>query len=103
MNLIASIQSNSYLSLITLANSISHNFTAEILYKNVSNSWVNNNYSLLEKWLIKKGLPFLDSNLSDASGLSRDNRINTNLMALFLYKIQYSDKFELFNSSLSIF
>ena len=102
MNLIASIPSNSFLSLITLANSISHNFTAEILYKNVSNSWVNNNYSLLEKWLIKKGLPFLNSNLSDASGLSRHNRINTNLMALFLYKMQYSDKFDLFNSSLSI-
>ncbi len=102
LNLIASIPSNTLLSLITLANAISHNFTAEILYKNISNSWGTNNYNVLEKWLINKGLPFLDSNISDASGLSRDNRINTNLMALFLYKIQYSNKFDLFNSSLSI-
>ena len=96
------IYSNPILSLVTLANAESHNFTAESLYKNSSNSWNTNNYLKLKKWLKVKGLPVREIYINDASGLSRDNRITTNLTALFLYKMRYSKQFEFFNSSLSL-
>ena len=99
---ISSIKSNQFLSLITLSNSISHNFTAESLYKNISKTWGENNYKELEKWLKSKGLPLANIKISDASGLSRENQLNTNLIALFLNKMQYSNKFDYFKSSLSI-
>ena len=97
-----SIQSNPLLSLITLANSESHNFTAESLFKNASNTWNDNNYNKLKIWLRNIGLNVNNSNFSDASGLSRNNRITTKLVSEFLSKMQYSRDFNTYQSSLSI-
>ena len=102
LRLINQIDSNPILSLITLANSESHNFTAEILFKNASKSWNYNKYDNLKRWLQYKGLPVKNISIKDASGLSRDNRLTTNLTALFLNKMRYSKQFEFYNSSLSI-
>ena len=96
------IYSNPILSLVTLANAESHNFTAESLYKNSSNSWSTNNYKKLKSWLKFKGLPIKDIFIEDASGLSRENRLTTELTALFLYKMRYSKQFKFYNSSLSL-
>ena len=97
-----SIQSNPLLSLITLANSESHNFTAESLFKNASNTWNDNNYIKLKNWLRNKGLKVNNSKFSDASGLSRNNRVTTKLVSEFLNKMQYSKDFNTYQSSLSI-
>ena len=102
LKMISTIYSNNFLSLITLANSLSHNYTAEILYKNISRTWGENNYKILQNWLIRKGLPIGEIIISDASGLSRDNLVTTKAIALFLYKMQYNNNFEFFKSSLSI-
>ena len=102
LKLVSQIKSNPIISLITLANSESHNFTAESLYKNASNSWNDNTYTKIKYWLKFKGLPVKNILINDASGLSRDNRLTTNLAALFLHKIRYSKQFEFYNSSLSI-
>jgi len=102
LTLINKISSNQILSLITLANSESHNFTAESLFKNASNTWRTNKYGSLKKWLKRKGLPVKNISITDASGLSRDNLITTNLIALFLHKMKFSSQFEFYNSSLSI-
>ena len=96
------IYSNPILSLLTLANSESHNFTAESLFKNASNTWNDNEYIKLKNWLENKGLPVNNTFFADASGLSRKNKITTKLIVLFLDKMKYSNDFKTYQSTLSI-
>jgi len=96
------IYSNPFLSLLTLTNSESHNFTAESLFKNASNTWNDNDYLKLKKWLGNKGLPINNTYFADASGLSRENKVTTKLVALFLDKMRYSNNFKAYQSTLSI-
>jgi len=96
------IYSTPILALLTLTNSESHNFTAESLFKNASNTWNDNDYTKLKKWLENKGLPVTNTYFADASGLSRKNKITTKLVALFLDKMRYSNNFQAYQSTLSI-
>ena len=96
------IYSTPILSLLTLTNSESHNFTAESLFKNASNTWKDNDYTKLKKWLENKGLPVTNTYFADASGLSRKNKITTKLVALFLDKMRYSKDFQAYQSTLAI-
>ena len=96
------IYSNPILSLLTLTNSESHNFTAESLFKNASNTWNDNDYLKLKKWLGNKGLPVNNTYFADASGLSRENKVTTKLVALFLDKMRYSNNFKAYQSTLSV-
>jgi len=96
------IYSNPIRSLLTLINSESHNFTAESLFKNASNTWNDNDYIKLKNWLRNKGLPVDNAYFADASGLSRNNRITSNLVVLFLDKMRYSNDFKAYQSTLSI-
>ena len=96
------IYSTPILSLLTLTNSESHNFTAESLFKNASNTWNDNNYIKLKRWLENKGLPATNANFADASGLSRKNKITTKLVVLFLDKMRYFNDFKAYQSTLSI-
>ena len=96
------IYSTPILSLLTLTNSESHNFTAESLFKNASNTWNDNDYIKLKKWLENKGLPVTNTYFADASGLSRKNKITTKLVVLFLDKMRYFNDFQAYQSSLSI-
>jgi len=100
--LMDSINSNPILSLVTLANAESHNFTSESLFKNASESWNKNSYKKLYFWLKNKGLPIKDLYIADASGLSRNNRVTTNLIASFLHKMQFNSNYESYASTLSI-
>ena len=101
-NKIDQIESNPILSLLTLTNSESHNFTAESLFKNASKTWNDNEYKNLKKWLKNKGLPVTNTYFEDASGLSRNNKITTKLVVLFLNKMKYSSDFNAYQSTLSI-
>ena len=96
------VYSTPILSLLTLTNSESHNFTAESLFKNASNTWNDNDYIKLKRWLKNKGLPVTNSYFADASGLSRKNKITTNLVVLFLDKMRYFNDFQAYQSTLSI-
>ena len=96
------VYSTPILSLLTLTNSESHNFTAESLFKNASNTWNDNDYIKLKRWLEKKGLPATNAYFADASGLSRKNKITTKLVVLFLDKMRYSNDFNAYQSTLSI-
>ena len=96
------VYSTPILSLLTLTNSESHNFTAESLFKNASNTWNDNNYIKIKKWLENKGLPATNAYFADASGLSRKNKITTKLVVLFLDKMRYSNDFNAYQSTLSI-
>ncbi len=96
------VYSTPILSLLTLINSESHNFTAESLFKNASNTWNDNNYIKLKRWLENKGLPATNAYFADASGLSRKNKITTKLVVLFLDKMRYFNDFKAYQSTLSI-
>ncbi len=96
------IYSTPILSLLTLTNSESHNFTAESLFKNASNTWNENDYIKLKRWLENKGLPVSNTYFADASGLSRKNKITTKLVVLFLDKMRYFNNFKAYQSTLSI-
>ncbi len=96
------VYSTPILSLLTLTNSESHNFTAESLFKNASNTWNDNNYIKLKRWLENKGLPVTNTYFADASGLSRKNKITTKLVVLFLDKMRYFNDFKAYQSTLSI-
>ena len=96
------VYSTPILSLLTLTNSESHNFTAESLFKNASNTWNDNNYIKLKRWLENKGLPATNAYFADASGLSRKNKITTKLIVLFLDKMRYFNDFKAYQSTLSI-
>ena len=96
------VYSTPILSLLTLTNSESHNFTAESLFKNASNTWNHNDYIKLKRWLENKGLPTNKAYFADASGLSRKNKITTRLVVLFLDKMRYFNDFKSYQSTLSI-
>ena len=96
------VYSTPILSLLTLTNSESHNFTAESLFKNASNTWNENDYIKLKKWLENKGLPATNAYFADASGLSRKNKITSKLVVLFLDKMRYFNDFKAYQSTLSI-
>nr|WP_245151892.1 D-alanyl-D-alanine carboxypeptidase [Prochlorococcus marinus] len=96
------IYSTPIISLLTLTNSESHNFTAESLFKNASNTWNDNDYIKLKRWLENKGLPTTNAYFADASGLSRKNKITTSLVVLFLDKMRYFNDFKAYQSTLSI-
>ena len=96
------VYSTPILSLLTLTNSESHNFTAESLFKNASNTWNDNDYIKLKRWLENKGLPTTNAYFADASGLSRKNKITTKLVVLFLDKMRYFNDFKAYQSTLSI-
>jgi len=100
--LIDSINSNPILSLVTLANAESHNFTSESLFKNASDTWNNNSYKKLYFWLKNRGLPIKNLYIADASGLSRNNKVTTNLIASFLHKMKFNNNYEIYASTLSI-
>ena len=102
INEINKVYSTPILSLLTLTNSESHNFTAESLFKNASNTWNDNNYIKLKRWLENKGLPATNAYFADASGLSRKNKITTKLVVLFLDKMRYFNDFKAYQSTLSI-
>ena len=96
------VYSTPILSLLTLTNSESHNFTAESIFKNASNTWNDNDYIKLKNWLENKGLPVTNTYFADASGLSRKNKITTRLVVLFLDKMRYFNDFKAYQSTLSI-
>jgi len=96
------VYSTPILSLLTLTNSESHNYTAESLFKNASNTWNDNNYIKLKRWLENKGFPVTNAYFADASGLSRKNKITTKLVVLFLDKMRYFNDFKAYQSTLSI-
>ena len=102
LKIFKNIKSNNILSLVSLANAESHNFTSESLFKNASNSWQYNDYSKLKEWLYYRGLPIKDIKINDASGLSRGNKVTTKLISAFLYKMRFNKNFKSYNSSLSI-
>ncbi|NDC34792.1 MAG: D-alanyl-D-alanine carboxypeptidase/D-alanyl-D-alanine-endopeptidase [Synechococcaceae bacterium WB9_2_112] len=77
-------------SLLSLANTESHNFTAEVLLRQASGSWdlveVRRRATL---WLGEQGLPLQGVRLADGSGLDRANRLTSRLLAALLLRMDH--------------
>ena len=98
------IKSSKLSSLISLANSESHNFTSEILLRHAANSWDYENINKqLYTWIRLNRLNDKSIKIYDASGLSRNNRATTQLFANLLYKINTKYYKDIYFSSMSLY
>tara|TARA_Y100001968_G_scaffold151157_1_gene138323 strand:- start:1142 stop:2443 length:1302 start_codon:yes stop_codon:yes gene_type:complete len=90
-------------SLISLANSESHNFTSEILLRNTFNDWdIQSNMYKVKNWLISNRVPTDGFEITDGSGLSRTNKLTSKGLSYLLYRIKNKEYRDSFISTLSI-
>ena len=74
--------------LLSLANTESHNFTAEVLLRQAAGSWdLQEARQRATLWLMEQGLPMQGSRLADGSGLDRANRLTSRLLAALLLRM----------------
>lgn len=74
--------------LLSLANTDSHNFTAEVLLRQGTDSWdLNQARQRAMQWLSAQGLPMAGVNVVDGSGLDRGNRVTSRLLAALLLRM----------------
>ena len=97
------IESSPMVSLLSLANSESHNFTAEILMRMAAKSWKPNIASKrLYNWLINKKIPVDNFVLVDGSGLSRKNRLTSVGISSLLWMMDQEKLSHFYKSSMSV-
>ncbi|MCT0199376.1 D-alanyl-D-alanine carboxypeptidase/D-alanyl-D-alanine-endopeptidase [Synechococcus sp. CS-1325] len=74
--------------LLSLANSESHNFTAEVLLRQAAGSWnLSTSRGAGLQWLSQQGLPMQGVVLMDGSGLDRSNRLTSRFLAGLLLRM----------------
>ena len=74
--------------LLSLANTESHNFTAEVLLRQGAGSWDLGQAVQLETlWLMEQGLPMQGVRVADGSGLDRANRLTSRFLAALLLRM----------------
>ncbi len=100
---IEEIESAPMISLLSLANSESHNFTAEILLRNSADTWdPNQATSKVYRWLKDNGIPVDQFILVDGSGLSRKNRVTSIGLASLLWHMNNQNNAAFYKSSMAI-
>ena len=89
--------------LLNLVNSESHNFTAEVIFRHSLNNWSHDfpNIKYI-KWLKDQNFSSDNFIFSDASGLSRENRVTTYGLAQFLRRMKLNRYSDFYFSSFSI-
>ena len=74
--------------LLSLANTESHNFTAEVLLRQGAGTWDLEEARRREmRWLGEQGLPMAGVNVADGSGLDRSNRLTSRFLAALLLRM----------------
>ena len=74
--------------LLSLANTESHNFTAEVLLRQAAGSWDVTQAARTETlWLREQELPMQGVRIADGSGLSRSNRLTSRFLAALLLRM----------------
>lgn len=74
--------------LLSLANTESHNFTAEVLLRQAAGTWDLAQAARIETtWLVNQGLPMQGVSISDGSGLSRANRVTSRFLTALLLRM----------------
>jgi serine-type D-Ala-D-Ala carboxypeptidase/endopeptidase (penicillin-binding protein 4) len=76
--------------LLSLANTESHNFTAEVLLRQGTGSWdLREARQQAMQWLAAQGLPMEGVTVVDGSGLDRNNRVTSRLLASLLLRMAH--------------
>jgi D-alanyl-D-alanine carboxypeptidase/D-alanyl-D-alanine-endopeptidase (penicillin-binding protein 4) len=74
--------------LLSLANSESHNFTAEVLMRQAAGSWdLQQAQRSTEQWLMAQSLPLQGVRIADGSGLDRANRLTSRFLVALLMRM----------------
>ncbi|MEX0588644.1 MAG: D-alanyl-D-alanine carboxypeptidase/D-alanyl-D-alanine-endopeptidase [Cyanobium sp.] len=74
--------------LLSLANTESHNFTAEVLLRQGAGSWELGQAAQRQTlWLREQGLPMQGVRVADGSGLDRANRLTSRFLAALLLRM----------------
>jgi serine-type D-Ala-D-Ala carboxypeptidase/endopeptidase (penicillin-binding protein 4) len=74
--------------LLSLANSDSHNFTAEVLMRQAAGSWDLRQAQIrTNQWLVAQSLPMQGVQIADGSGLDRANRLTSRFLAALLLRM----------------
>ena len=89
--------------LLSLANTESHNFTAEVLMRQASGLWdVRAASRATERWMFEQGLPVQGLRVADGSGLSRNNRVTSNTIAALLMRMDQHPFSAYYQASMAI-
>ncbi|NOL47016.1 penicillin-binding-like protein Pbp4 [Synechococcus sp. MIT S9220] len=89
--------------LLSLANTESHNFTAEVLMRQASGLWdVRAASRATERWMFEQGLPVQGLRVADGSGLSRNNRVTSNTIAALLMRMDQHPFAAYYQASMAI-
>ena len=89
--------------LLSLANTESHNFTAEVLMREAGNSWDLGQASLITtRWLQAQGVPMAGVRIRDGSGLSRGNRLTTRAISTLLWRMAQHPLGSYYQASMAI-
>ncbi|KZR89621.1 D-alanyl-D-alanine carboxypeptidase/D-alanyl-D-alanine-endopeptidase [Synechococcus sp. MIT S9508] len=89
--------------LLSLANTESHNFTAEVLMRQASGLWdVRAASRAIERWMFEQGLPVQGLRVTDGSGLSRNNRVTSNTIAALLMRMDQHPFSAYYQASMAI-
>lgn len=80
--------STSMQGLLSLANTDSHNFTAEVLLRAAAGTWNLDEATRIETaWLRAQGLPMQGVSVRDGSGLDRANRLTSRFLTALLLRM----------------
>ncbi len=91
------------LSILSLANTTSHNFTAEVLLRNASGYWDTEKSSKKTlEWVKSLNIPIHGLRISDGSGLSRANRTTTQTLSALLFRMSNHPLYPYYEASMAI-
>jgi D-alanyl-D-alanine carboxypeptidase/D-alanyl-D-alanine-endopeptidase (penicillin-binding protein 4) len=89
--------------LLSLANTESHNFTAEVLMREAAKTWDVGRASLATtRWLQAQGIPMAGVRIRDGSGLSRGNRLTTRSISTLLWRMTQHPLRSYYQASMAI-
>ena len=89
--------------LLSLANTESHNFTAEVLMREAADDWdVGRASWATTQWMQAQGLPMAGLRVRDGSGLSRGNRLTSRSLSVLLWRMSQHPLASYYQASMAI-
>ena len=89
--------------LLSLANTESHNFTAEVLLREAADDWdVQRASFAATRWMQSQGIPMAGLRIRDGSGLSRGNRLTSRTLSALLLRMAQHPLAPYYQASMAI-